>query len=323
MARPFSATDAKRVIQRHQNIIKQLNIAVSFADRYRNQVKEASDVLVAQEVLRVLDDIPIEEINRDKRGIRVKALRDYGYRSIADISSASVYTIASVHGISEDAAFSIKRIVDDFVSKTRQGTKIKLSSDIRSREATALVLALSRYHRSQLIADECRRLLNKNQQTIEYTIEDLDSAAGNFKWLFSSKVKKQKAADAFATLESLVNGSYGQEAASQISASEEIDRSSNSEAWQDFTTNPVRFFNELEDINPGVLGNDDSLYGLPEDLAREIQEECFFPDGLLCELRRYQEWGVKYTLHQERVLLGDEMGFRKNGSGYRNDGLAA
>lgn len=39
--------------------------------------------------------------------------------------------------------------------------------------------------------------------------------------------------------------------------------------------------------------------------------ECFFPDGLLCELRRYQEWGVKYALHQERILLGDEMGLGK------------
>lgn len=78
MARPFSATDAKRVIQRHQNIINQLNITVSSAEKYRNQVKEASDVLVAKEVLGVLYDIPIEEINRDKRGIRVKALRDYG-----------------------------------------------------------------------------------------------------------------------------------------------------------------------------------------------------------------------------------------------------
>ena len=32
---------------------------------------------------------------------------------------------------------------------------------------------------------------------------------------------------------------------------------------------------------------------------------------MLCELRRYQEWGVKYILHQERVLLGDEMGLGK------------
>ena len=80
---------------------------------------------------------------------------------------------------------------------------------------------------------------------------------------------------------------------------------------RNFATNSVGFFNELEDINPGVLGNDDAVYGLPENLAREIQEECFFPEGLLCELRRYQEWGVKYALHQERILLGDEMGWEK------------
>ena len=67
----------------------------------------------------------------------------------------------------------------------------------------------------------------------------------------------------------------------------------------------------MENIAPGILGNSDHVYGLPENLAREIQDECFFPDGLLCDLRRYQEFGVKYILHQERVLLGDEMGLGK------------
>ena len=85
MARLFSATDAKRIIERHQNIIEKLNNSVSSVEKYRTKAKEASDALVAQEVLKVLADIPIEEINRDKRGIRVKALKDYGYRTIADI----------------------------------------------------------------------------------------------------------------------------------------------------------------------------------------------------------------------------------------------
>ncbi len=311
MARPFSATDAKRIIERHQNIIEKLNNAVSSVEKYRTKAKEASDALVAQEVLKVLADIPIEEINRDKRGIRVKALRDYGYRTIADISTASVYSIASVHGISEDAAYSIKSIVNDIVSKARQGVKIRLSTDNRSKEATALVLALSQYRRSQKVADECRQLLNKNKQTIAYALEDLNSSAGTLKWLLSSKTKKQKAVEAYNSLIGLIDGDYGSEAETQISNADVIDRSSNSDAWQDFATNSVRFFNDLEDINPGVLGNDDLMYGLPEDLAREVQEECFFPDGLLCELRRYQEWGVKYALHQERILLGDEMGLGK------------
>ena len=232
-------------------------------EKYRTKAKAASDALVAQEVLKVLADIPIEGINRDKRGIRVKALRDYGYRTIADISTASIYSIASVHGISEDAAYSIKSIVNDIVSKARQGVKIRLSTDNRSREATVLVLALSQFRRSQRVADECGQLLNKNKQTIDYAMEDLHSSTGTLKWLFSSKAKKQKATEAYNALIGLINGDYGSEAEIQISNADVVDRSSNSDAWQDFATNSVRFFNDLEDINPGVLGNDDSMYGLP------------------------------------------------------------
>lgn len=312
MARPFSSTDAKRVIERHKNIIKKMNSVISSVEKYRIKAKEASDALVAQEVLKVLEDIPIEEINRDKRGIRVKALSDYGYKTIADISTASVYSISSVHGISEDAAYSIKSIVNNIISKTRQEVKIRLSTDNRSKEATALVLALSQYRRSQKNADECRQLLNKNEQTIDFAVEDLNSSSGSsLKWFFSLKAKKQKATEAYNILAALIDGDYGNEANAQISNADAIDRSSNSEAWQDFATNSVQFFNYLEDINPGVLGNDDSMYGLPEELAREVQAECFFPEGLLCELRRYQEWGVKYALHQEKILLGDEMGLGK------------
>lgn len=83
------------------------------------------------------------------------------------------------------------------------------------------------------------------------------------------------------------------------------------EAWKDFAENPIPFFNTLEQVNPGVLGTSDAVYGLPEELAQEIQGECFFPEGLRCQLRRYQEWGVKYILHQKQVLLGDEMGLGK------------
>lgn len=48
MARPFSATNAKRIIERHQNIIEKLNNAASAVEKYRTKVKEASGALVAQ-----------------------------------------------------------------------------------------------------------------------------------------------------------------------------------------------------------------------------------------------------------------------------------
>lgn len=311
MARPFTSRDAKRLIDEHRELKTRLSKAVAYSDHCKASISKASEALVAQEVMNVLKDIPIEEINRDKRGFRIKALRDYGYNSIADISTASVYTIASVHGISEDTAYSIKRVVEDIVTKARQGVKIRLSVDNKNVKATELVSAISRYKRGKPYTEICRQILKSNNKQIDYALEDLVPAKSGFKWFFTSSANKQKAIDAYNTLGRLLESEYSKEAQAALESLDAVNRSTGTEDWQNFSENSISFFNVLEDVNPGILGTDDAIYGLPEELAREIQEECFFPEGLLCELRRYQEWGVKYTLHQSRVLLGDEMGLGK------------
>lgn len=172
--------------------------------------------------------------------------------------------------VEDVTAYSIKRIVNDIVSKARQGIKIRLSTDNRSKEATELVLALSQYRRSLSIADDSRKLLSANAQQISYAEEDLNAALGGIKCFFASKAKKAKAVEVFNLLFSLKDSEYGRNADVQFDIADKIERAQGSDAWQDFSNNSVRFFNDLEGINSGVLGNDDSMYGLPEDLAREI-----------------------------------------------------
>lgn len=311
MARPFSSDEAKRLLQMHHDTLEMLRVGENSENEYREKVKTAAEAIVAQGVLNVLREAPVEELGRSKRGLRVKALREHGYTTVADVAAASVHSLASVYGISEDTAYSIKGIANGMASEARKGVKISLSSDNRTKEATALVLALFQYRRSMPVADKCHALLTANAKKIKYAEEDLNAVRGSVKWLFSSKAKKQKAVEAFDMLSALQGGDYGSQAEALFAELDAIERSRGSDAWQAFSENPIRFTNDLEDIDPSVLGNDDSVYGLPEDLAREIQEECFFPEGLLCDLRKYQMWGVKYALHQERILLGDEMGLGK------------
>lgn len=308
LSRPI---DSKQIIKRHRKTIEKLNNINSSVEQYRLKVKKASDVLVAQKVFEALLDMPIEEINRDKRGIRVKALRNYGYKTIADITTTSVYTIASIRGISQDTAYLIKEITSDIVSKTRQNIKIKLSADNPYKEATELVAALSQYHYIKQVSEKCQNLLKQNSQTIDFAVKNLKSATGMLRWFFSSKEKKEKACEAYDILFDLINGEYKNEAEKLIADFDTIAKSTDSEAWQNFTINSVAFFNDLEAINPGILGKGDDLYGLPEELAQEVQAESFLRKGLYCKLRRYQELGVKYALHQKRILLGDEMGLGK------------
>jgi len=311
VARPIDSTVAKRLIKAHQVLLADLTAASNLRNELRQNIVQASKTMVTQEALSVLREIPIEEINRDKRGFRIKALKEHGYHTIADISTASVYSIASIYGISEDAAYAIKGAVRDIVARTNQSSKIRLSEDKKTREATQLVMAISIYKESDGHIEDAERLYKLAQNNINDGIEDLAVATSGIKWLFASSTKKQRAIQAFEMLNGMLNGEYYHNARQTLDALNAVKKKSQGEAWQDFSDNSIRFFNVLEDVNPGILGTDDAIYGLPEELAREIQEQSYFPDGLLCELRRYQEWGVKYILHQERVLLGDEMGLGK------------
>lgn len=151
MAKLFDTADAERLIQEHRMMLEELDEIAQYEDNVQIDIEKAANLVVTRNVLDVLRDIPVEEINREKGGFRVKALRDHGFRSIADIVAANVYSISSVHGISEDAAYSIKRIANDMADKVREGAKIKLNVDNKTRESTALVTALSKYHTYKVI----------------------------------------------------------------------------------------------------------------------------------------------------------------------------
>lgn len=311
MVKSIDKAEAKRVIQLHRSILTELLATERLHSVQKEEIANAAEAFVAQEVMRLLKDISIEELNRERRGIRVKLLRDHGYSSIADISSASIYAITSIHGISEDAARTIKQITANIVDVTRKNAKIRISEDNKTPQATRLVTAISRFRSSKTYISECETLVKHARPNIERGIEDLALVTKPFRWFFASKSQKERAGQAFEMLTALFNEQYYHDARSFLDALNGIERNSSNAVWEDFAKNPVQFFNVLESIVPGVLGTDDSVYGLPEALAQEIQDQAFFPEGLLCELRRYQEWGAKYILHQERVLLGDEMGLGK------------
>ena len=312
MARPFSSKDAKLLINEHHRILGQLSTAASYTEHYRQEIKKASDGIISNGVYYVLKDVPIEEISRDRWGFRVKTLRDRGYSNVAEIWLASRRTLASIHGISVEAAYDIKNVVSNMAAKTRQSVKIKLSTDNKTPEATQLVSSIHRYNRTLPLLKTCQHILYYNSHSIYYALADIMPATSRFKWYFTSAAKQQKATMAYDYLRQLLWSEYGRISRDSLSALYAIGFSTYEEAWQEFSKNPIHFFNILEYVKPGVLGTDEEdVYGLPEDLALEIQNECFFPNGLICTLRRYQEWGVKYILHQEQVLLGDEMGLGK------------
>ncbi len=312
VARPFEKKDAKNLINEYKNILKELDDVQKAELAYSEEVKSAVKNILMKDAMQILKNIPIEELNRDKKGIRVKTLRDNGYGTIADIAYVSTNSLEAVKGISMEAALLIRKEADEIVLNAQKGVKLKLNADTKTPERSGLVRALFKYRTIKPVAHECKKLFNAYNAKITDAVLSLEKANGTLKWLFASGDKKKKAEEGYAYLSSLQFGStYGQTLNDIVLKLACASNCKDEEAWKSFESGPVEFFSCLEEITPGVLGNDDALYGLPEDLAREIQNEKIYSEGMLCELRKYQQWGVKYILHQRRVLLGDEMGLGK------------
>lgn len=311
MAREFSANDAKLLITKHQDLLKNLKSVSRSEQVLRENISRAVEAYIEKEVFRVLSEVSVEELNREKRGIRVKPLIYHNLKTMVDVWGLSVENLSSIRGISEESAKVIKQTVDDFADKTRLEIKIKLSAENKTTEASELVKNVSIYKNSLNIIKQSKNVLSEYSDMIQQDIASLNFSTSGLKWLFSTKAKKLKATETHNKLNELLSGDYGLKANDIISNYLNISETNFDDAWNDFVNDNVNFYNILEELDPSLLGSENKVYGLPEDLAKEINDECLFPNGLTCTLRRYQEWGVKYILHQEKVLLGDEMGLGK------------
>ena len=311
MARSFTSEDTRLLQRDFGDFLSRLTQCTQALERYRAKVNQAADGLIAQEKIRILQEIPVEELNRGKQGIRVKTLRDSGFATVGDLASASPSRIAAIRGISGEGARTIKKIVNDLAQEAEKGLKIRLCTDNKTPGATALVTALSQYRMTEEQAHASEKILGTDGNAIQTALGDIAPGQSGLRWLFTSRGKKDKAEEAYRFLAGFRENPAWQEGQKIASSQASLARLEEAAAWADFEANAFAFFHILEELRPGLLGTDDSRYGLPEELAQKIQEVPCQLQGLRCNLRRYQAWGVRYILGQRRVLLGDEMGLGK------------
>ena len=301
----------KKITDKIDSINAPLEAAKTAVEQCTAQIKSCAAQMKAKEAMRVLREVPVDEVNRDKEGIRVKTLRDAGFNTMSDVHYASVQKLTDINGIGEEGAEKIKRIALEFAKQSVKTARIRLSEDDKSYEATNLVCAIYSI-REYSAGVKAMEQLHEDYGINITAAKNILAAAGNgLSWVFYTDHDKNKSCNAYRFLQNLVAGDYParvKEVASQLSGG----AGSNAQAaWSDFSQNTVDYINILEEYMPDALGSENGVYGLPEDLAEQIADREVLTDGLSCTLRPYQTWGVKYILQQQRVLLGDEMGLGK------------
>ena len=314
MAKQLKLSDIEELIFKCKQLLVELYETAALDRKYAERVKSATASAINKEVLKTLSQIPIDEINRGSKGIRIKTLSDYGCKTIADAARMPVNEIANIRGISYDTARAIKTAVNDIANATRKITKVKINFDNKNEKSSQIVKSLLQFQYGSKIADEGKTLYMQIKE-IEDTIVKLEnlkkSAKNSLRWAFTSKAKKDEILQLYEYLSEYLNNDKTKYAQKLINGGKLIENLSVSDGWEKYYNEPIAFAKTLEEIDPDAFGNGNISNGLPEELAKEIEEVKLNLNGIKCSLRPYQVLGVKYTLHQKRVLLGDDMGLGK------------
>lgn len=311
MARTYNSGEVRQIIARYESRDRAVRQILADEEKKRAAVTKCAQQVREKEVISFLGGIDTEELSREKTGIRVKLLKENGYTTLGDIYAARLGKLTNISGIGEDAAALIKSTVNRYAERAKENIKIKLNADKRDGETDALLAALRAYALKQESYRACGEYQSAHGNRINSLIKAASAEKNGLRKLFSSKEDRKKAETALAQLDGTLEQSCGKQIDKAIKAAQVSRRESTTEIVSLFTKDPIPFVTLLEQLCPEMAGGGESVYGLNENLAKSVYSETVDLTGLKCTLRRYQEWGVKYILHQKRVLLGDEMGLGK------------
>ncbi len=215
----------KNVMPKHYNAKGNIKIFNDYVNKYNNikkindnldvsiktsatEIKDTVNRLLAENLVNELRAIPVDELARDKSGIKVKYLKDGGYQNLADVLAASQMQIASIYGVSQDKAYTIKTKCDNYAKKINSQLKIKLSTDDKNTAATNVVKAICTYLRKIEFKNEVQELEKTYNSSLNKTFNTFDSIGSGIKWLFMTNEEINDVKDQFELVKNILNNIY-------------------------------------------------------------------------------------------------------------------
>ena len=301
------------------DLVEQAEVVREFCTSSETEVSRMANKLMKARLDCILETTSVDILLKFKiSNSGISILKNHGIVTLDKLYQLSSDTLESFRGIGNKTALKVSSATVEIIEEIRSTIKIQLSSDNKDEQSSSLVLATYvLILAKKQCHDELPTELESYCLTLS-TIKTLETFINAVQWYFFNNIETMRFPHAFKEGKQILSSQWAQQTKSIYSDVECLKAKLNnqpafiSEAWSAFEEDPISFFNMIESICPDALGRDDDFdLGLPENLAREIDETKFSLSGLRCELRHYQEIGLKYILHQKKALLGDEMGLGK------------
>lgn len=308
---------AKATVASVRQFAERATALLSAPNTLRESARQQTAILANQQVHQALRDRPVTAL-RDVagKGARLGALRDAGFRTVADVASTSPYRLQAVPGIGPQTAQQVSeaaRLVGEQVAKE---ARFRFDPDRRDPGQTQLLATLAAARHADDAASSLQGPLQQFTEQTKPLVEEAERAGSRISMLFSRRRKKRATLSALNQLDSILADPQ------VVSLEQTMDRLepaihpasySAEQLWRDYAADAASFNALLSTI--GGAGESDDIEAtqgfIPEELRQKIEAVPLDASLLKATLRGYQLFGAQYAIHQQHSILGDEMGLGK------------
>ena len=312
MKRKPSFFQKRQQVRKFKKLKKRIGSLIDTPNVFSENAVKLESQIIEEQIDSKLSNTPADVLKKYHTGARLQPVSSY---SIKELRQMDLRRLASIKGIGPKSASSIKESAEVYAREVRQNEKLHLSYDNCSPNESKLIENLYYYDKSSRIAEEARFAFNNSSLKDEAIIDLAKIAANPLLWLFSRK--KDEAVESINKITILLESPLVTEIEELEAKKSVILKAEHNEYWKAFKSDPARFYSLLEECE----SKHSTKRKRPEDISyldvfdsellEDIKHVELQTSGLLCILRPYQTFGVKYILYQKNVLLGDEMGLGK------------
>lgn len=303
--------EIKEQLGKASEVLKDLEEIASLDESLVGQAK--SNLTKAKEavVLQKLAELPIENMkDASDSSLRIETLRKFGFTSVASIYHAPVSQLERISGISETAAKELKFIADQMFEAVSQSVSYGVKIDSLTVDDLNLLENVKGLEgiRSKLRGNhtKLRPLANSIKESLDAT-KPLQS---RIRWIFAGSEKREKALNAISNIAFVIGEpTTGVLVSLANDALNYFENSQNQPAVEDFKKRSGDYYAVIEEVS-GVKPQIGQRH-LNQELIDKIEAENLNTSLMSATLRKYQVFGSKFALTQNRVILGDEMGLGK------------
>jgi superfamily II DNA or RNA helicase len=262
--------------------------------------------------------MPVEALKEvGVTGVRWAALRDGGIHTVADLAQKSPAQLLAIPGVGATTVESVLTAAQQVREKVLQEPVSLPSPETLDVAGENLVRSAATALRAREALADIVPALEKKQQLLRARIAPLLQATSLRQWLFGGRDKRDTV---LHDAQQLVKDVEAADVSSLIRAGheqcEQLRTSPTGALLDDFRARYADYCavieSALEDVPATTVPDRERIEGgLPQSIARQVEGLTLRTDGLRVTLRRYQEFGAKYLIVQQKTILGDEMGLGK------------